>query len=194
MAYSSFAIEIALQYQPQSPLLARLHHQINAHPEQASAAEKLEIYRGFVGTIMPESPSFERGCWDYYDDDIAESKFEEWCGGLIKEEGVRSQPSIPAGQGAYRDATIPLYMTFTMAFLVVRGSNTDQTLKQKCAIPQGQLWNRNVFLRLLQNISLLNFASVRSDVVYLIPGREDYGLTLDDLNSPRFAYLRPLTY
>jgi hypothetical protein len=192
MAYSSFAIEVALQYQPQSQPLSRLHQQIIRMPEQASPGDKSTSYRALVDIILRESPAFERGCWDYYDDQVAEDKYEEWCGGLIKEEGVRSQPSAAPGQGAYREDAVPQYMTFTMAFLVVRGSNTDNTLKQRCAIPQANLWRRDVFVHLLQGINQLNFASVRSDVVYLIPGREDYGLTLDDLNSPRFAYLRTM--
>jgi hypothetical protein len=76
--------------------------------------------------------------------------------------------------------------------LLARGSNSERTLAARCNIDQRHLWHRSVFVSLLHGIRYLNFASVRSDVVYLIPGADEYGLTTEDLASDKFAYLRPV--
>ncbi len=42
------------------------------------------------------------------------------------------------------------------------------------------------------NGGVVNFASVRSDIMYLIPRDDDWGLTVADLSQPKFEYLRAL--
>ena len=37
---------------------------------------------------------------------------------------------------------------------------------------------------------VVNFAFVKSDVFYLIPGDESWGLTMQDLQEEKFEYLR----
>lgn len=192
MDYSVFAIELAFPYDAQNATRPELRRLILEHPEQTSYAQKAAFYTTVTTALLREAHSFERGCWDYFDNDIALDKYNEWCGGLLKEEGVRRTPSIPEGRGPYRGAGETRYTTFTMAFLLVRGSNSDRTLASRCAVPQANLWRRDVFVYLLQGIRLFNFTSVRSDVVYMIPNRDDYGLTEEDLQAEKFKYLRPL--
>jgi hypothetical protein len=38
----------------------------------------------------------------------------------------------------------------------------------------------------------VSFAAVKSDVLYLIPGDETWGLTEGDLKDPKFEYLREI--
>ena len=38
----------------------------------------------------------------------------------------------------------------------------------------------------------MNFASVKSDVMYLIPRDDDWALTSEDLSETKFEYLRPV--
>lgn len=193
MSYSVFAIEVALPFDAQSHTRNELRRLILEHPEQTSYAQKAGFYGMVTDTLLREAASFERGCWDYFDDpSIAEGKYDEWCGGMLNEEGVRQTPSIEGGRGPYRASGEVRYMTFTIAFLLVNGSNTDQTLSSFCNIGQQNLWQRNVFVHLLRSIRMLNFASIRSDVVYMIPNNDDYGLTVEDLQQPKFEYLRPL--
>ena len=47
-----------------------------------------------------------------------------------------------------------------------------------------------MFQRILQGIGYLNFAAVKGDVIYLIPGDDDWGLTVQDLTDEKFEYLR----
>ena len=48
------------------------------------------------------------------------------------------------------------------------------------------------FARILNGLGVLNFASVQSDVLYLIPRDDDWSLTSDDLSENKFEYLRPV--
>ena len=92
--------------------------------------------------------------------------------------------------GPYRPE--PRYMTFTMAMLLAQNSPADMAMRQLCNIPQPMLWNRSSFARILQGMRIVSFASVKSDVLYLIPGDDAWGLTLQDLSEPKFEYLRPI--
>jgi hypothetical protein len=193
MLHSVFAMELCCPYEPRSAFRKRLYDLICSHPKSSSFQDKWTLYQHLSEAILRELPSFEFGCWDFFDDDsIAVPKYQEWCNGLIAEEGVRQTPSSDPAQGPYRDASDRRYMTFTMAFLLIRGSNSERTLAARCDIPQQNLWRRDVFASLLQGIRYLNFASVRSDVVYMIPGADEWGLTSEDLGSGKFAYLRQM--
>jgi hypothetical protein len=41
-------------------------------------------------------------------------------------------------------------------------------------------------------MGVINFASVKSDIMYLLPRDDDWGLTVDDLAQEKFHYLRVL--
>jgi hypothetical protein len=192
MDYSVFAIELALQYDGQSQTRNELRRLLTEHSSLTSYAQKAWFYGVATDLLLREAPSFERGCWDYFDNEIALDKYNEWCNGLLREEGVRTTPSLPGGRGPYRASGESRYMTFTMAFLLVRGSDCDRTLATRCQIPESNLWRRDVFTYLLHGIRLFNFASIRSDVVYMIPNQDDYGLTPEEIASERFKYLRPV--
>jgi hypothetical protein len=111
-----------------------------------------------------------------------------WSEGMTTEEGARTSPS---GQpDPYRGE--PRYMTFTMAFLIMQDSPCDRAIRALCNIPEQHLWRRDVFERLLKGIGYLNFASVVGDVLYLIPGDDEWGLTAQDLTATKFDYLRPV--
>ncbi|MCU0657440.1 MAG: hypothetical protein MUF64_19925 [Polyangiaceae bacterium] len=192
MDYSVFAIEVAFAYDAQSQTRSELRRLILEHSHLTSFEQKYWFYETAAGLLLREAPSFERGCWDYFDNDIALSKYNEWCGGLLKEEGVRSTPSVAGGRGPYRASGETRYTTFTMAFLLARGSNTDRNLASQCQIAPANLWRRDTFIFLLQCVRRFNFANVRSDVIYMIPNRDDFGFTPEDLQAEKFKYLRPL--
>ena len=166
-----------------------LRARILGHPEAATYDEKWNLYRGAAEELLPHLAHVERGCWDYFDDDArAQRDFKMWCDGMPTEEGARTAPS---GQpDPYRGE--PRYMTFTMAFLIVQGSPTDSAVSRLCEIPEQDLWRRDVFQRLLQGIGYINFASVKGDVIYVIPGDDAWGLTAEDLTATKFDYLRPV--
>jgi hypothetical protein len=189
MPSSIFAIEVAARLDRAPQLLDVLRSTITDHPNAVGYHQKWQLYRRACEALLGNLGIVERGCWDYFDDETrAQNDFKMWLGGMTTEEGVRPGPS--GRPDPYRGD--PRYLTYTMSFLVQRPSPTDSALSRLCDIPESDLWRRDVFARILDGMGVVNFASVRSDVVYLIPRDDDWGLTVDDLAQEKFNYLRPL--
>jgi hypothetical protein len=189
MTCSIFAIEVAARLDRAPNLLMTLRAAIADQPASIGYQQKWERYRGACLALAAEIMTIERGCWDYFDDSArADKDFKMWLGGMTTEEGVRPGPS--GRPDPYRGE--PRFLTFTMAFLIDRPSPTDSAVSRLCDIPQPDLWRRDVFLRILEGMGVINFASVQSDVLYLLPRDDDWGLTVDDLAEEKFKYLRPL--
>jgi hypothetical protein len=152
------------------------------------------MYQQLGALLWPEVPRFDRGCWDFFDDDArARRDFEMWTAGMTTREGARAEPlpHTTFQEGPFLPE--PRFMTVTMAFQFIQGSPTEQRIRQVCTIPEEALWDRSTFAMLLQNIGSINFASVIGDVAYVIPGTDDdYGLTGEDLRAEKFAYLRKI--
>jgi hypothetical protein len=189
MMSSIFSIEVAARLDQVPNLLPTLRSAITDQSMAVGLHEKWQCYRRATEALLGSIGAIERGCWDYFDNhQKAETDFKMWLGGMTTEEGARQQPS--GKMDIYRGE--PRYMTFTMTFLMVRPSPTDSAMERLCSIPQPHLWRRDVFGRILQGMGVINFASVKSDVMYLIPRDDDWGLTVDDLAQQKFHYLRML--
>jgi hypothetical protein len=189
MGSSIFSIEVAARLDRAPELLHVLRTAIQDQPAEVSYQRKWECYKRASDALLANLGVLERGCWDYFDtDEKAEKDFKMWLGGMTTEEGARRQPS--GKPDIYRGE--PRYLTFTMTFLLMRPSPTDRALYQLCDIPEPHLWRRDVFGRILAGLGVVNFASVKSDVMYLLPRDDDWGLTVDDMREEKFAYLRPI--
>jgi len=189
MSSSIFSIEVAVRLDRSPDLLDVLRSAIQDQPASISLQRKWECYKRAADALLNNLPAIERGCWDYFEnEDRAEKDFKMWLGGMTTEEGARSTPS--GKLDIYR--TEPRYLTFTMTFLLLRPSPTDDAFRDLCDIPEEHLWRRDVFGRILGGMGVVNFASVKSDVMYLLPRDDDWGLTVDDLREEKFEYLRPL--
>ena len=189
MEQSIFAIEVCARLVPESPLRAALAELIAAAPERMGLHQKWAQYQRASQLVLENLHSVERGCWDYFNDDArARRDYAMWTQGMTTEEGVRTEPSGLAGP--YRGE--PRYLTLTMAMVVLQGSPTDRMLFQTCNVPEALLWRRETFARVLRGIAQVSFASVASDVMYLIPRDDAWALTPLDLQAPKFEYLRLL--
>jgi hypothetical protein len=187
MSKSIFAIEIAARIDRAPGLLPILREAVAGQGPQMGLQQKWDTYKRASDALVGHLGHIERGCWDYFDDDArADSEFASWLSGMTTEEGARAHPS--GRPDPYRGE--PRYLTFTMAFLLVRPSKTDDAVRQLCDIPETHYWRRDVFARILGGLGVVSFASVKSDVMYLIPRDDDWGLTSDDLAKPQFGYLR----
>lgn len=195
MERTIFAMELCYRFDP--ALHAALREHVKSHPLSLGHHEKWVAYRNLESDLLAHLDHVERGCWDYFNDDQkAKHDYAMWVHGMMTDETARLTPSgsisRPAGAGdAYR-GDAPRYMTFTIAFLVVQGTPTDNALFQLCDVPEDRLWQRASFIRILQGLGCVNFASIESDLMYLIPRDEDWSLTSEDLSESKFQYLRPL--
>lgn len=189
MDVSILAIEVAARTEPGSAFGQSLREFITAQPKSASPAQKQYLYHNTSRFLGQHFDRIERGCWDYFDDtDRAERDFEMWCEGMTRAEGARRTPS----NEPWLVPKEPLFLTFTMAFLIENESPTDLDVRRACDIPQARLWHRDTFQRILFNVQRLRFEHVVSDVVYMIPNDERFLLTAADLDREAFEYLRRL--
>lgn len=186
---SIFSIEVAARLDRAPNLLPLLKSAITEQSVAVGLHQKWQLYKRATDALLGNLGVIERGCWDYFEDHArAEKDFKMWLGGMTTEEGSRRQPS--GRPDPYRGE--PRYLTFTMTFLLVHESPTDRAISKLCAIPEQHLWRRDVFGRILGGMGIINFASVKSDVMYLIPRDDDWGLTTEDLAQEKFHYLRLL--
>jgi hypothetical protein len=186
---SIFSLEVAARFDRAPDLLPILRSAILDQPQRVGLHQKWQLYKRATDALLGNLGAIEYGCWDYFEDhQRAEKDFRMWLGGMTTEEGARQAPS--GRPDPYRGE--PRYLTFTMTFLLVRPSPTDQAMSRLCQIPEPHLWKRDVFGRILSGMGIINFASVQSDVMYLIPRDDDWGLTVDDLAQEKFKYLRRL--
>jgi hypothetical protein len=173
------------------PLDTGVHSQLRRlvveHPEQVGYQEKWALYRRASEIVIGQLEHVDRGCWDYFDDDArALRDYDMWVKGMTTREGARTEPS--GASDPYRGS--PRYMTLTMAFLIVQNSPTDFALSSLCNTPEPDLWRRATFARILNGLGQVSFSSVKSDVIYVIPGDSGWGLTAEDLSDSKFEYLR----
>jgi len=188
MKHSIFAFEICARFEPGGRLHSELRRLVTEAEANPSLQQKWQFYKRAIDELQIAAPLFQRGCWDYFDNDArARADYEQWVGGMETEEGARTQPS---GDDPYRGSA--RFLTWTMAFLIVSGTPTDLAVRRLCDVPQARLWHRDTFQRILWGLGILNFASIKSDVSYLIPRDVGWGLTLEDLAAPKFQYLRPI--
>ena len=185
MAHSIFAMELCMRLDGR----AELHHHLRQTlPDvtQMAVGHKWQCYHRATQILAYNLQSAERGCWDYFDDpERAQNDFEMWKNGMVTAEGARPgpRPLSPAE---------PRYLTFTMAFLLVKDSPSDLALRRLCEISQEHLWERRVFAHLLNSFGKVSFASVFRDVSYIIPRDIEWALTREDLAHEKFQYLRML--
>lgn len=188
MDKSVFAMELCFRLVSNSPLGGTLRQLITTHPERATADERSRFYRYVTDVLLQNLQLAERGCWDYFDDPSrAQGDFDGWSEMLSAQEGLRTGPSP---QDPYRPSQ--RYLTFTMSMLLVHGTPTDRALAGVCDIREADLWRRSTFARILHGVRAMSFASVVSDVAYLVPGDALWGFTPEDLAQPKFEYLRTL--
>jgi hypothetical protein len=74
----------------------------------------------------------------------------------------------------------------------VNDSPTHHAVRRLCNRSQSHLWRRGTFHHILSGLGVLNFASIKSDVCYLIRRDVGWGLTVEDLAHPKFQYPRPI--
>ncbi|MCC6646872.1 MAG: hypothetical protein IT374_15020 [Polyangiaceae bacterium] len=189
MRVSILAVELAVRMDRAPRLHAHLCENTRRALPAASLQEKWDFYASCAGALRAELGAAERGCWDFFDDDArARKDFEMWKGGMTTREGAREAPSGEADP--YRGGV--RYLTFTIAMLLVHGSSSERAMAAACEIPDAQLWRRASFARVLDAVRALSFASVYSDVAYLIPRDAGWALTSEDLAQEKFEYLRPI--
>lgn len=186
MNHNILAIELCLRLEPHNAAREQLRDLVVRHPAASTPGKQWELLRRVAGVLIDNERLFEKGCWDFFDDDgRALSDYDMWSKGMTTEEGARKTPSGKPGAE-------PRFMTFTIALLLAGGTPCAHEMAKLCTVREADLWKRETFVRVLRGLSKVSFSAVKSDVLYLIPGAEDWGLTEADLQQPKFEYLRQI--
>jgi hypothetical protein len=179
-SHTFFGFQILLR-----PADAAFHAAVRAAINQGAAAPELPLaakrvqYTHLASLLAGELPRAERGFWDLITTDKAEAEHESWCSEIEK---VVQEPCTGSS----------LYCIVSVALLVLSGSNSDNTLRERCDLEEAQFFTRDTFLHLVHTLPMLNFASVAADSIYLVPGEAGAGPTEEDLQDEGYQYLRRL--
>jgi hypothetical protein len=191
MKCSLFAFQVILPIQPGDALRAQLHEAILLAPQGATFEQKRRFHGGVAALLLGAAPRFVWGNWDYTNDpDVAEREYERWCQGTVADARERRLEPSPGPHGA---AAEPRYMFVTMVYLLERGGSCDQLLERATTMPEGELWLRRTFARLLRAIPTMSFVSVAGGAIYLCPGADEHGLTEEEVRAEKYSYLHRLT-
>jgi hypothetical protein len=194
--FTFFGIQLLVRTGADADLRKRIHQVIaegGAAGEQ-SLADKRALYKRLTTLLVADVVRFDLGYWDYIaDPGHAEREFDEWCSEL---EGRMATEKEEVGAGVddvNRLSAKPEYIAVTVCFLLEAGGNSDQTVAERCDLPESDWFKRDTFVRLFETLPMLSFSSVKADAVYLVPGNEEDGLSFDDVHGGGWEYLKQLS-
>ncbi|MBL8685397.1 MAG: hypothetical protein JNK05_39830 [Myxococcales bacterium] len=191
--HAIFAMELCLPLTGVSGTHSTLVSMLREYPLQSTADEKWHFYERVRQLLLSELPHAYKGCWDFFNEDArAKSDFEMWTNGMLTREGARSGPSGRPEGDPFRGGANSRFMTVTIAWLMVQSMPSTIDLSMTCNIPESALWHRSSFGYILSRMGRVQFSAVKSDVFYVIPGDDAWGLTVEDLQLEKFHYLRPI--
>lgn len=192
MDYTFFGLQIAVKAFFKDDYRQRLGKVIAESAAEQTLFEKRSFWKRLCAVINEGLPVFELGYWDLIRGGKAQAEFETWCSEI---EGALASEQEEMGKRAdevNRLSANKDYVLITAAVLVERASNSDDTLGERCDIPESEYFTRATMGRLVASFPLLNFANVQADAVYLMPGSEQDGLSQEDLFGGGYEYLKPL--
>jgi hypothetical protein len=192
MAKTFFGIQVVVKNFVSDPLRKELHEIIARSDAEQSLVEKRAFWKRVTAVLNEALPAFEYGYWDLIRGGSAEEEFESWSSEIEGSLATEKEELGTAPDEISRISAEKRYIVVTLVFLVEGGSNSDATLSERCDVPESEYWTRLTFGRLIGTIPLLNFANVDADAVYLAPGSEEDGFSLEDLHGGGYEYLKML--
>jgi hypothetical protein len=190
--YTFFGVQIAIKAFHKDPLRRQLHAAIAESQGEQTLNQKRQFWKRVCALLNEAMPVFEYGFWDLIRGGKAEAEFETWCSEIEGGIATEKEELGAAADEVNRLSADKTYVLVTLLFLVEAGSNSDQTLGERCDLPESEWHTRATLARLVATPPLLNFANVQADAVYLSPGNEEDGLSSDDLLGGGYEYLKPL--
>jgi hypothetical protein len=192
MDYTFFGVQVLVQAFHKDPLRQKLHDIIATAGVEQSLNEKRRFWKRFVATFNEAMPVFEMGYWDLVRGSEAEKTFETWSSEIEGAVATEREETGPAADEVIRLSADKQHILVTAMVLVAAGSNSDDTLGERCDLPEAQWFTRQTFARLIESFSMLNFAYVQADAVYLAPGNDRDGLSMEDIHGGGYEHLKPL--
>jgi hypothetical protein len=190
--YTFFGFQIAIRTTVDSRLRAELADLIVSSRERQTVLDKHAFWTRLCTLLRRHKNDFFFGDWDFVRGDKAADAFEHW---TMDIETSSAQPSaLQLLPGEARPEWRGLHHALvTGVFLVERHTNSDRTLGEACDLEELNFFTRDTFFLFLGAVAELNFASVRSDAIYVVPGPGTEGFSMEVLMSHQFKYLQQLS-
>ena len=193
-SFTFFGVQLAFRRYRDDTSRGSLHEVLAASRHHQTLPDKRAFWKSVVALVRGNAPHFEYGYWDFIRGGKAETEFETWSSEI--EAGLATEPEEVGGAAdevhrlgqTIGDAR---FVIVSMLFLVDEGTNTDQTLGDRCDLPEGDYSKVGTFGKLLDTIPLMNFANVRADAVYVAPGSDQDGISALELREG-WPHLKPL--
>jgi hypothetical protein len=192
MSQTFFGIQVVVRNFVSDPLRRQLHEIIAGSGSEQSLTEKRAFWKRVTAVLNEAVPAFELGFWDLVTGDGAEEEFESWSSEIEGSLATEKEELGTAPDEVSRISAEKRYIIVTLIFLVEAGTNSDRTLAERCDVPESEYWTRLTLGRLIATIPLLNFANVAADAVYMAPGSEEDGLSMEDIHGGGYEYLKML--
>jgi hypothetical protein len=192
VSYTFFGVQVVVTAFHNDLLRRRLHDAIAGGPERQSLQDKRAFWKSVTAVLNEAMPVFEMGYWDLIRGGKAEAEFETWTSEIEGSLATEQDEMGGAADESIRLSADKKHVLCTMIVLLAEGSNSDLTLGERCDLPKDVWWTRQTFARLIASFPLLNFANVEADAVYLVPGSDRDGLSMEDLHGGGYEYLHPL--
>ncbi|MGZ4338293.1 MAG: hypothetical protein ACXVRA_13395 [Gaiellaceae bacterium] len=191
MAQTFFGIQVVVRNFVSDPLRRQLHELIAQSESEQSLTDKRTFWKRVTAVLNEAVPAFELGYWDLIAEN-GEDEFESWSSEIEGSLATEAEELGTAPDEVNRISAEKRYVIVTLLFLVEGGTNSDRTLEERCDIPESEWFTRITFGKLIATIPLLNFANVIADAVYMSPGSEEDGLSMEDLHGGGYEYLKML--
>ncbi len=192
MAKTFFGIQVVINAFPVDSIQKRLHEIIAGSSAEQSLAEKRIFWKRLTAALNDQVSAFDFGFWDLVRGGNADEEFESWSSEIEGTLATEKEELGAAPDEINRISAEKRFVIVTLIFLLEEGSNTDQTLGERCDMPESEYFTRTTFGRLIGAIPLFNFANVEADAVYLAPGSDEDGLSDEDIHGGGYEYLKPL--
>ena len=192
MSKTFFGVQVVVKNFVSDPLRRQLREVIAQSDSEQSLADKRAFWKRVAAVLNEAVPAFELGFWDLIPGSEAEEEFESWTSEIEGSLATEQEEMGQAPDEINRISAEKRYVIVTLLFLVEGGSNSDRTLAERCDVPESEYWTRLTFAKLIATIPLLNFANVEADAVYMSPGSEEDGFSMEDLHGGGYEYLKML--
>lgn len=191
MEYTFFGLQIAVQAPLGSHLRAELGRLVSRSGERETFRSKRSFWTQVSDLVRRSERDYAFGHWDLIRGEDGLTEFKSWTSEIEARVTTCSDPAAPIDtHHAWLESR---HILLTSVFLVERYSNSDNTLGERCDIAESEYFTRATFVHLLGSLPRLNFASVLSDAIYVVPGTHAVGLSTLELKGEGYEYLRPLT-
>ncbi len=180
---SFFGLQVMVLSPQGDPWRERLMAVLRRNQGDQDVVQKRALYTALTHVLAEVPDRWAFGVWDLIRGPRATREFDEWVAGV---EGAIEEPIDPSWR--HGDC-----VAVTIVLLVEEGSPADDTLGARCDLPERDWFTRRTFARLISTLRMLQFAHIRADGLYAMPGDPAAGIPLAELRGEGWEYLKPLT-